>query len=129
MLVRRGVYHLVLHRGRRLVGLLVDAKIVNLKPEIDLFFFGERGWLAVRRADLGPDLVRSDDEVSGTDFARRDWFHLVSKNQRGRSKLFVTEIGDRIAAAENTGFVAIHVFHYHIKPVKPRTHRQGLPIQ
>src|SRR5712671_2032450 len=98
MLLGCGVYHLVFHRGRRLVSLLVNTKIVDLEPEIDLFFLGERGRLAVRRADLGPDLVRADDEISGADFARRDRLHLVGKYQRGRSKLLVTEIGNGIAA-------------------------------
>src|SRR5258708_17977447 len=107
MVLGWGGYYLVFHRGRRLVGLLVNAKIVDLEPEIDLFFLGERGWLAVRRADLGPDLVRADDEISGADFARRDRLHLVGKNQRGRSKLLIAKIGNGIAAAENAGFVAV----------------------
>src|SRR6185312_12706580 len=105
MLVGGGVYHLVFHRGRRLVGLLVNAKIVNLKPEIDLLFFGKRGRLAVSRSDLRPNFVGADHKISSADFARRNRLHLVSKNQRGRSKFFIAEIGDSIAAAEDAGLI------------------------
>src|ERR1041385_8930498 len=100
MLVGSGVYHLVLNRGRGLVGLLINAKIVNLKPEIDLLFFSKRSRFAISRPNLGPHFVGADHEVTGADFARRDRFHLVSQNQGGRSKLFVAEIGDSITAAD-----------------------------
>src|SRR5712672_606600 len=129
MLVRRGVYYLVLNRGRRLVGLLVNTKIVNLKPEIDLFFLLKRGRLAIGRLDFRPDLVGTDYEVSGANFAGRDRLHLVGKDQSGGSELFVAKVGNGIAAAENTSLVAVYVFHHHVKPVESRTHRQGLPIK
>src|SRR5258707_796714 len=124
MLVRRGVYYLVLNRGRRLVGLLVNTKIVNLKPEIDLFFLLERRRLAIGRLDFRPDFVGADYEVSGANFARRDWLHLVGKNQRGRSEFLVAKVGNGIAAAENTSLIAVYVFHHHVQPVESRTHRQ-----
>src|SRR6202045_5513467 len=100
MLVGRGVYYLIFDRGRRLVRLLVNPKIVNLKPEVDLFFLLKSGRLAVGRLHLGPDLVGADPEVSRANFACRDGLHLVGKNQRGRSEFFVAKIGDGVAAAE-----------------------------
>ena len=59
-------------------------------------------------------IVGADDEVSGANFTRRNRLHLVSKDQRGRRKLLVAEIGNGIAAAENAGLVAVNVFHHHI---------------
>src|SRR5882724_2747427 len=128
MLVRRGVYYLILNRGRRLVGLLVNTKIVNLKPEIDLFFLLEGRRLAIGRLDFRPDFIGADYEVSGANFARRDGLHLVGQYQRGGSELFVAKVGNGVATAENAGLVAVYVFHYHVKPVESRTHGQGLPI-
>src|SRR5258707_4821410 len=117
MLVRCRVYYLVVNRGRRLVGLLVNTKIVNLKPEIDLFFLLKRGRLAIGRLDLRPDLVGTDYEVSGANFTGRDGLHLVGKNQRGRSEILVAKGENGIAAAENVRLVSVYVFHHHVKPV------------
>src|ERR1041385_3204778 len=106
MLVGCGINNLIFHGGRGLVGLLVEPKIIDLEPEIDLLLLSKGSGLAVRRLYLGPDLVGSDHEVAGTDFTRRNRLHLVGQNQRGGSELLVAEVGDGIAAAEDAGFVA-----------------------
>src|SRR5438105_6076791 len=100
MLVGCGIDNLIFHRGRRLVGLLVEPEIIDLEPEIDLFLLSKGGWLAVGGLHLGTNFVGPNHEVASADFARRDWLHLVSQDQRGGSELFVAEVGDGIAAAE-----------------------------
>src|SRR6478672_3022194 len=101
MLVGCGIDNLIFDRGGRLVGLLVEPEIIDLKPETDLLLLSKGSGLAVRGLHLGSDFVGADDEVAGADFARRDWLHLVCQDQRGGSKLLVAEVGDSIAAAED----------------------------
>src|SRR6476660_4265875 len=117
MLVGCGINHLILHGGRRLVGLLVHPKIVDLKPETDLLLLSKRCWLAIGGLYLGPDLVGANHKITGTDLAGGDGLHLIGKNQRGGSKLLIAKIGHGIATAENAGLVAVYVLHHYVKPV------------
>src|SRR5438270_2304782 len=73
-----GIHNVVLHDGRRLMALLVDAEVVNLHPEVPkLLRLLERCWGSIGWLDAGTHFRGPDNEVSCGDVLGRDRLQLV----------------------------------------------------
>src|ERR1700736_939624 len=110
------------------MGLIVQAEIIYLHPEVYLLVALKTDWLAVRRSDSRTNLGRSNYKIPGSDIFRSHGLHLVGDDQRRGIEPIIGKIRHHKALTPGAFAVPIHILNYDIEPIAPRSKRKSLPI-